>query len=262
MFGENGSKQLPFILEGTLPSGEGEAELEVVLYCNGDQGALSGSVDCLELFAMAVNEQMFPFGDGYPAESFMVLLNTKTEEHGQRLKYRYRIKSVPPFAFLILLSLLVQMYYCDEPIVRVHLITSETLHQTITAKELLKAERNVPKQIRNIPFRIDYDDNAFAHKTRIVHFEFVSVVSSELFEHLGRALNVWDHLVLLGGFQLDFVELDGFPPTPGQTNLISSRVVEHSFDNFDAFESSFNAIINLAAHFHAKGHYINLLEIG
>ncbi|MGH7496384.1 MAG: hypothetical protein ACREOO_28880 [bacterium] len=248
-----------------LPSGDEEVELEILLSGGSENEPILGANpmeatgEVVNLFALAVNEQMFSMGRSKPVPAFMKLLEAKWDHQTITRAFRYKIKSVPPTSFLVLVALLVQTHHAYEPLNFMSLRTVTQAQSPVDHLALLKMDRNVPKRIEELPFRVD-DSGLERRKNITVIFEFKSRISVEIFAQLKEALNIWDHLVVLSGFHLDFKEVEELPNF-GSTGHISPFVVTHSLDFFDGYVSAFNALINLSARLSAEGRALDSITI-
>lgn len=256
---------LPFAWEVLLPGDDQGAELDIILYGSDDEElldeeSLQPSGEAVELFALATNEQLFSKGRGRPVRAMMELLDKKVEANGGRWRYRYRVQSVPPEAFLILLALLTQTAYAGEPLERVSIQSRTPPRHAVDTRAFMQMDRQVPQQIINPPFPVEYN-TSMARKHSTVTMEFVDPIAPAFFAQVSESYNIWDHLVAFGGFHLDFLEQEGFSPDFGRTTHLGPRTIEHSIDNFDGYESAFHALVNLGAHLHAEGHAIETITI-
>jgi len=260
------SMRLPFGLEALLPSGEEEVEVVIVVNASeedelADEESMKSTAEVVNLFALAVNEQMFSRGKGKPVPAHMILLEKKwvLDPGARAWRFRFQIKSVPPASFLVLLALLTQTHYAYEPLKLVSLRATTQLQNPVDHHTLMNMDRNVPKRIAELSFRVD-DAGRERRKNITVIFEFKSRLAREFFNQLKGSLNIWDHLTVLSGFHLDFKEVDSLPNF-GSTGHISPFVVTHSVDYFDGYSSAFEALINLGARLHAEGHILDNITI-
>jgi hypothetical protein len=252
---------LPFELDVLLPRDAREYEIDIELSGETEEeDALKASDEMVRLFALAVNEQMLSKGRGEPIIARMELSESFVEDAGQRWRYLYRAQSVPPSSYFVLLALLAQTRFAEAPLQHVSIRARGERAGFLDTRELMLLDRNVPERIAELPFTVDEGERVESNFVAIT-MRFRERVSLELFEVIAEAFNIWDHHVILGGFEFDFREQEDFSPEFGRTAHLSPNVVEHALENFSGAESACNAIVNFGARLHAEGHQLQSITI-
>ena len=72
-------------------------------------------------------------------------------------------------------------------------------------------------------------------------------------ERFEEAVNLWDHLVTFGAFQLDFAEQEGFDPSMGSFEYPEPKQIEHLIWIDGNDEAAYTALLHLLAKLHADG---------
>jgi hypothetical protein len=250
--------QPPFDLDVALVDAAGSLTIDLELHAEPDpeeppdEETYSGSAEVVTLFAAAVGEQMFSRGmQGRPIPARLDVLEQRWDPALPGLRYRLRAESLPPESFLVLVALLTQTHQAFEPLRRLVLRAREPAAADLDTRALLARGPDVPARIHPLPFAIQEPDPDVRRNVEI-RLEFQEPLSRDQYERVQEALNIWDHLLLLGGFRLDFEEAEGLG-TLGHISHESPRVVRHDLDRFEDSLSAFSAVFNLGAHLHAEG---------
>jgi hypothetical protein len=253
----------PFEIDINLPDGGEEIELEILLEADdseepADEQSMQASKEVVELFALAVNEQMYSSGKGKPVIASMKNVSAYWIPTDQFRHFRFHIKSVPPASFLTLLALLTQTHYANEPLRRVRIRAKKRLQKSVDHFALMGINHEIPQRIQGLPFPVN--DKGLEHRQNLtVVFNFRTPISSEAYRIIRESFNIWDHIVVLGGFKFDFKEA-GALPNFGTSAHISPFIVTHNIDFIDGDYSAFNALINLGARLNAEGHLLKSIE--
>jgi hypothetical protein len=248
----------PYELDVRLNPLPGSLTYEIVLFAEQDdeeppaEDDYAGSAEVIELFVAAVNAQLFFRGmEGGLAPASLELLESSWDAEALALRYRLRGESVPPDSFLVLLALLAQTHHAFEPLRHVSLRVMEEGAGTLDAPGLLAKGGTVPTRIDPLPFDVHPPDPD-QRKNFEIRLTFRAPLSAEQYESVQEALNVWDYLVLLGGFRFDFEPAEGLGNL-GRINHESPRVVRLDLDRWPDAHFAFDAVFNLGAQLHASG---------
>lgn len=253
----------PFELDVLLPGAGEAADLNIELRAEPEEEPIEadeyqGTLEVVELFCQGVREQFFSRGRGRPIGAHLALSARDWDPLLPGWRLRAGAGSVPPEAFLVLLGLLTQTHHALEPLQQVRLRAATRPARPLDRDGLLALPRAVPARIEALPFRVE--DVLGGIENLRVAFEFETPLSRAAYRQVCESLNVWDHLVMLGGFNLDFEEVNELEQL-GETTREGPRIVSHALEDFSADECAFDALVNLGARLHAEGHRLEALVI-
>lgn len=255
----------PFALEVQLPRARESAELSLELHALPEELPVgpedyTGYTEVLELFCAAAEVQMFSGGRPEWGEARLKLLG-RPQWDSQALVVRYRLlsKAMPPEAFLVLLALLAQGHHDMEPLDRVHLGTAFPVSQPVTQDELLGLQSPELYRPRELPFELEQPEE-LGRKNIVASFEFKEPMSTGLLAHMKGVLNMWDHLVALGGFDLSFKEITERLEF-GKIHQIGPRSIRIAWSRFNGNAIAVNTLMGLGLHVHESGHPLAALSI-
>lgn len=211
----------------------------------------------MELFEAAVNSQVW-----YPAA-------TVDEQARMRVAERSWVTSpagwlchcemsnVSPQSFLALLAMFTQTHYSYEPLAEVRFRGADS--RSVNHEQLLELRERLLEAPAALPFSVDGErwDDAEALE---VTFEFTDRLSQSRFQEFSEALNIWDHLRLLGGFQLDFREAKELPSL-GRTVWIGPQTAQHSVTDFGDDRAAMAALLSLVRWQHIRGMPLSAVTI-
>jgi hypothetical protein len=259
---------LPFNLDVLLPHGGEPTELELVIEAEADavpsddEPLLLSCDEVVRLFLLtAGGDQFFSPGPRMPGRASVSLLGDQMSTGGTRYRYHLRVHALPVEAFGVLVAMLVQNAYAGDPIERVSLRALQPVLRPLNTAAFLGMQRTVTARREPLPFNLDYPESVHGSRQRTVALEFLSPLTREMADDIGERFNRWDHLMVLGGFRLDFEEVDGLPSF-GDTAHLSPRLLEHRVRDFEGDESAFEALINMAVQVASEGFTLRSVTIG
>jgi hypothetical protein len=254
-------KKPPFGVNGKLPDETYAGEFELRIHrrqkplidpFTSQPFSLEPSMEMVRNFQLAVNTQLFNPDPKAARRAELVPLSVDGGPMSDLLSYHYRIDRVPPMSFLILLSMLSQTRYANDPIDHVELSVMDAKGPHLTPAAVLSLPRRVAR-VTPAPFGIDIDANLFDNDSFEVTIDFVKPLSRDEFMRVRSGLAVWDELRLVGGFLLDFSEQED-PGSPSNIVHISPRSVHlESMDFYEGEPEMLNCLINYAALLDADG---------
>lgn len=248
---------LPFTFIAGLPVPGESAALELCLEAgdgNGGDGPLLLACDeVVRLFALCVEDRLFGAAPGTAGPSQFKLLESASARGGAFHRYRFRMEAVPPHAFLSLLAMLAQNAYSGDPLGRVVLRPLPPSEAALDAAALLDS-RCVMADRRHRPLPFHLAGSIGYGRQRTITYEFEQPLSGQDAEDVVEALNRWDHIRVLGGFQLDFREID--TPDFGEMahiapGTVECRISDSGHGEFNEF--ALDALVNFGASLCARG---------
>ncbi len=260
------SVRLPFRLEADIPTRCGDVELELRLEATaGEEGddeepLLQACDEVVRLFALSVGDQLFRSSEGPAGKSSLELLGVQSARKGGSYVYKMRARALPANAFLVLLGMLAQNTYAGDPLERVKLHALHPSHHSLGAAQLLSLERVVAQRHPFLPFELRYAPSEQGTHLRTITYEFSSPLPRQAAEEVQEMLNRWDHLMVLGGFQLDFSEIVSTPDF-GTSAHVAPATLEHRVPDFQGDESAFETLVNLGVGLNARGLSLRALTI-
>jgi hypothetical protein len=258
------ASNLPFELEAHLPQAGATYELEIILH---RAGASQESLDALNelvtvVFAASVNAHMFCAQERKVIDPHLHHLASSYDPSNDSWRHLFKAIAVPPAAFLVLASMLAQSRLWGTPLQRLTMQALGKVVNPVGARQLLSLTiENGPVAISQLPFAVQLPDRYLPGGPVILEFYFTQPVTREFAEQLEKTLNIWDHLVILGGFRFDFKKQEDFWPHFGRTAHISPTLIKHTVDRFEAPVFALNLIFNFAAVMHAQGNHLNVIAI-
>jgi hypothetical protein len=176
-------------------------------------------------------------------------------------KYVFKMRAVPPTAFTVLIALLAQTSRFGDPIRHVTIRPRGEIKRHINLDQLINELTNRPVPNPNLPFGIEWAGGVLESRGIMFTFEFSTPINRDLMERFEKALNVWDHLLFLGGFKFDFKENEAFWPRIGRTGHLTPTLVTHALDVFKAPPFVLNCVFNCAAAIHNQGYHIRTVIV-
>ena len=179
-------------------------------------------VELIEIFVRAARSQVLPcIGDNDCSWD-----GTKPEfDSRQRLiSTTARVAGLAPEAYLVLIALLAQSAYADNPPRYVRIASpgpANAIGLHNLAWDRLQAE--------DLPVRIEHTGDGDPLE---VNLEFRSPFPAASIPALDEAFTVWDHLVFLGGYRFSFEPDDDFQVVLGETTQPTTTTVRHVLDSF------------------------------
>lgn len=213
---------LPFQLGAEIPRAV-TADVLIQIDVNSTDPAVARPyLELIEVFIRAVRCQVLPcVGDedcswdgAMPAfDSRQRLISTTAHVEG-----------LAPEAYLVLVALLAQSAYADNPPRYVRIASTPTAN-TIGLHNLGWDRL----QAGDLPVRIDHTGEGDPLE---VSMEFSLPLPPELIPSVDEAFTVWDHLVFLGGYRFSFEPDDDFAVVLGETTQPTRTTVRHFLDTF------------------------------
>jgi hypothetical protein len=245
----------------TLVRGEPDPE-------DGGETTLSPCAEVIELFSFAVNARLLASGRQAPRPTQMECISRETPELGAMWRFHYRTAELEPASFLVLLALLAQTKYAYAPLAAVTFAAKQARSAAqVAARDLLLMPREAPIRVTNPPFLIEERDFAGSPTEKLreraeltVTYNFLERLSPARAQEIMEGLNLWDHLAVLGGFCLDFVEQDDLSSF-GELAHVSPYTIEHRIPQYEGWRCGFSALVNYAAALHACGPRIRSVEL-
>ena len=247
---------LPFDLSLDLPA-DGEAVVDLTLNSEtDDREDLEPSDEIVQIFTMAVNAQMFsdPAGSGRLAHA--ALLESAFDPGVGTWKYVFKLHAFPPTSLPVLVALLAQTRHAGDAITRVTFRPQRPTLGEANLDQLIRELTTSPVPGPKLPYSVEWAEGVLASRALMLTFEFRTAVNRHVVEGVERALNVWDHLLFLGGFRFEFTENEKFWPRLGRTAHLTPTIVTHALDIFDAPLCALNCVFNCAAAIHDQGYQL------
>ena len=253
--------RLPFALGLALP-GEGDAVVDLIVHCEtAEREDLEPSDEMVRIFLMAINSQMFSDRVGSTTVAQAAMLDSMFDAHARAWKYVLKVRALPFNSLPVLIALLAQTRYAGDPITRVTFRPEGESDGDIRLEPLIDELGRSPVPPPSVPFEIEWSDAAFATRSLMLTFEFKTAVHRSVVERFESALNVWDHLLMFGGFKFDFTENEKFWPRIGRTAHLSPTLITHALDVFDAPLFALNCVFKCAAAVHDQGSYLKTVAL-
>lgn len=216
---------------------------------------LRPSIEVVRIFAQATNAQLFNDRAVEPAARMALIRETKT---ATGLSWVYATRGVRPASYLALLGLLTQTYYAGDPLRSVAIEAAAPDGDLLDTSALLDAASEVQSRPPGLPFR--YDNRKASRRAHVISFEFEDMVSSDRYSKLEEWLVLWDNLLVLGGFSLDFAEEEDLRRF-GELAHISPCVVEYRLEPFLEYRSAVHSLLVLSKNFHLAGQPLESLTV-
>jgi hypothetical protein len=214
-----------------------------------EPSSYKGTEQVVELFEAAVNAQVwFPTASAEEQARLRVAERSWVTAPAGWL-FQCEISNVPPQTFLPLLAMFTQTHYTYEPLAEVRFTGPDS--RTVDGDQLLLLRKALLEPPSSLPFSVDGERWEDAEALELT-FEFADRLSQNRYEEFSEALNIWDHLRLLGGFELDFREAKTLPAL-GRTVWIGPRTAQHSLTDFGDDKAAMAALLNLVRWQHIRG---------
>lgn len=262
--------QLPFDLNVALPRDGAERILSVTLIGGAahpeeddddeEKTTLAPCCEVVELFSRAQEARILSGGRREARESMMTQVSREMPDAAISCTYHFCTRNIEPSSYLVLLALLAQTKYAYAPLEKLSIrtLTPGNVPLVVT-KELLTYPGTSLPCVEEIPFKVEWTKSS-SNRNRVVTYRFAYPVSREDFQGIAESINIWDHIAILGGFQLDFQEQLDLPAF-GQTVQLLPNVIVHRIPHYEGYESGLGGLVNLGAKLHATGHPILAMEI-
>lgn len=255
---------LPFELDVALADSLAAATLDVTLTASTeadvDAESLLQSGEMVELLPRAANLQLLGI-DGAPgsARAGMQLMDKRVSADHRLWHYRLSAQQVSPASLALLVALLTQTAYAGAPLGRVSLRCGPGTAARDAAWLIEQAQRGPVRAGAAWPFAVTWGNPA--RKQRRITVEFRDDVDAARAQRFEEAVNLWDHLVTFGAFQLDFTEQEGFDPSMGSFAYPEPKLIEHLIWVEGNDEAAYTSLLHLLAQLHALGDAIASVQL-
>jgi hypothetical protein len=162
----------------------------------------------------------------------------------------------------VLLAMLVQSHHAFEPLSRVAIRSDSHSPPSLRGAEL-QGNGRFPPAAPGLAFALrPAEPSAWPApgEAYAVRIGLSRPLSDAQMEQLTEGLNIWDHLLVLGGFQQDYAEIEGLDDM-GDIALETPVLVRHDAVKACPAHSDINALLNLFARLLQQGLGIRAVEI-
>lgn len=259
----------PFSTKGSLPDKAYKGDLEIIIHQQADPRidpftrlpyTLEPSMEMVKIFEHAVNAQMFNCSPAPPRWTEMLFKEAPADAASGARHYRYQANGLYPESFLYLMAMLSQTRYANDPIDCVEINPSDDAKHILPMNDLWAFSKEIPPLLP-MAFDVNMDDGLFDKNEFEVTIQFQESLPRQQFERVKTGLEIWDEMRLVGGFLLDFSELDA-PGNYGHVAHQSPKMVQLTvMDYFDGRPSAMNLLVNYAKNVHSQGLKLTALTI-
>lgn len=237
---------IPFTADVSIS--ESLAPAELTIEARGAAAGIKqgGVLETIVDFVSAANTGAFCGAGAPPMQSHMEIIAEDDSE--LLIRRRCKIRGIDPGAFRVLLNMMVQAHIRGVPLAHVRLVSGTRFEKCLNLKGAWTAP--YPGRVRQCPFPLLIDEFFFENKNPVIRWKFLREVQDREFEDVERLLEVWDRVLMRGGYVDDIRKMRALPMGPGETYLLTPRTVEHGLSGFDASEAAFDGLINLAVRVH------------
>ena len=197
--------------------------------------------DPVELFAAAVNQQMFPRTEPRSAPSSARILERSTQLAQGEQTWRLRLDHAHASCLRILANLLRARDF-DSAVVR----ASKPSQQ---AHSIDPTQLAYPPARTNLPFAVEHEEVIRALSDRLIQVEFARQPSDALYEGLSAVMELWCDLLLLGGYPPEGMHPREAGVLPEGPLLLDEVTIQLAFpEAFLADDAAFNGLLNHLCH--------------
>jgi len=219
-----------------------------------DPAAQESLPDPVELFVVALNQQMFPRAGEARCLSRALILDRSTDLARGNQFWRLRIEDAHPACLRVLMNLLTAR---DLTTVEVRGSVSGP-----RAHRLDLVNLPYPPARPRLPFVLEREESTRAFSDRLIQIEFSKPPSDQSVDSLSAVLGMWCDLLLLGGYppaDLDPRESGVLPDGP---IVLDEITVQMAFpDAFQADDAAFNCMLNYLHCLRLEGESVALVRI-
>ena len=257
------SNRPPYRVHCELPASGNAPRLDIRTICEPDEAEppeeslYKATEEIVDLFAGAVNSQVWYPSATVDEQARLRVAGKSWVSAPAGWLFQCEMSHVAPQSFLALLGMFTQSHYSYEPLAEVRIGSGDA--RTVNLEDLLSLRGSVLHSPPVFPFPVDVDRSDVAKGIEIA-FEFTDRLSPSRFQEFSEALGIWDHLRLLGAFQLEFREVQEMPPL-GKTVWIGPQTAVHSVGEFSEDETAMTALLNLVHWQHLRGLRLNSVTI-
>lgn len=253
---------LPFPLHAMMPAGPLTAPLDLAAVAEADDDLPPEAADwpstaeVIELFVHAVNRRLLDPTGGQAA-----VLSRAWDANLPGWRFQLALPGLDLAALRVLCALLTQTHHAFEPLARLELSTD--IPPGLARSGLADAAPGWPPPPVARPFALDPADPdswPFPGEAYSVTFDFATPPPAVPLADFTEALNVWDHLRILGGFNQDFAEVEDMDDfgqivheTPTRVRVDARRV--------SADPCELHALLQLAVAIHGDGQTLTAVSI-
>lgn len=246
-----------------MPESGSARRLDIQVVCEPDEAEppeeslYKGTEEVVELFEAAVNSQVWhPTATALARADFRIVERSWVDTPAGWL-FNCEINHVAPRSFISLLAMFTQTHYSYEPIAEVRFSGKEP--RTLNEDQVLMLKEDLMTVPPALPFTLNSERWDGAKGLELV-FEFKERLTPDRVQQLSEALGIWDHLRLLGAFQLDFTEARELPST-GRTVQIGPQSAGHSVAYFSEDRAAMAALLSLVRWLHMRGLELTSLTV-
>jgi len=260
---------LPFALTLRLPIYLEQATLIVEAVAQDDPEGppqaddYAATAEVVALFGQAIDWQLLTQLGSLGRGSSATLIAQTWEEDLPGWRFALTVTGFLSEALRVLLAMLVQTHHAFEPLARVT-VSSDSAAPAVAALEAGWLGRpGYPPRPVVLPFRMtpaDPHDWPEPGTRFSVWFEFEQTLPTAARTGFTEGLNVWDHLLVLGGFSQDYHEAEELDDM-GDIVCETPSSIRHDAVRVGTDDADINALLNLANAAHAAGARIDTVRI-
>lgn len=214
----------------------------------------------INLFVTGANLGFFPLGKVSPSQSFAQM--SKIDMIGVLEQHYYlETRNIDARAFRVLLGMLGRLRAKGHPIAEVSVLSKTEAEASIGKEEFLGSRFCFPPLFERIPFSGDWEEKIEFEFERVVQVEFFKDPDRKTIDEIENVFGIWNAIAEKGGYAEfdDDLLKDGF--LPGETYMLSKKLLEHTVDRFDTSEIAFRGLINALVRLHETTIAIKKVEV-
>lgn len=252
----------PFVLDLRVPEAPYDGPFELRLIPEPEEPGetleaddYQGAISLLELFVRAVRAQLLR-ADPYAAPVALDVERLSWDAATKTCVLRGSTQGLPAHAWLILAAALRKNHDALETLERISVTTAGSPPPLDDARLDRLLDRVLPDV--DPPFEFAY--GGIDARSPDIEFTFIDPIADTTYQALETGLNLWDELVLLGGFDLAFEEADDLGQLGGIKRASPIRA-SYQIPDYLGDISGFEALLCLAVDLHRRYQPLESLEI-
>jgi hypothetical protein len=197
--------------------------------------------DPIELFARAVNQQMFPRMEPRSSPSSARILDRSTQLAQGEQTWRLRVEHAHASCLRILANLLYARDF-ESAVV-------QASQPSLQARRLDPAQLAYPPVQSSLPFAVEHEEVIRALRDRLIQVEFARQPDDATYEGLASTMELWCDLLLLGGYPPQGMHPREAGVLPEGPLLLDEVTIQLAFpEAFLTDEAAFNCLLNHLCH--------------
>lgn len=168
---------------------------------------------------------------------------------GGVFRQHWQVRGFSHHAFRVFLNLMRVIHYRQVPLESIRLQSPAASDAMVDGTMLLSAA--YPARAEPLPFPLQILRRLDGIKSPCLRLDLASDINDPQFARFEAALSTWDHLVMRGGYEGDFVELDlDDSVVIAETYMTAPRTLEHMLHDTIPLAQAFDALLNMIARLH------------